>query len=67
MTPRCALVLLAAAVAVLTAVLTAAAAGYLARLDHATYPKALTRAATAFASTLTLAAALACALHTLAR
>ncbi|WP_053164746.1 hypothetical protein [Streptomyces noursei] len=55
---RLALVLLTIALVVVFALLAAAAAGTLARLDGATYPAALTRAATAFAAVLTLAAAL---------
>lgn len=43
-------VLLAAAVVLVLAVLVAAGAGKLARLDGATYPAALTRAAAAFAA-----------------
>lgn len=39
------------------ALLAAAAAGILARMDGATYPAAITRAATAFLAVLTLAAA----------
>ncbi|GAA2445212.1 hypothetical protein [Streptomyces macrosporus] len=51
------------AVVLLTAALLAAAgAGKLARLDGATYPAALARAAAAFAATLTLAAAATAAL-----
>ncbi len=52
-----AIVLLATALVVVLALLTAAAAGTLARLDGATYPTALMRAATTFAASLTLAAA----------
>ncbi|MFB6573002.1 hypothetical protein [Streptomyces noursei] len=59
---RLALVLLTIALVVVFALLAAAAAGTLARLDGATYPAALTQAATAFAAVLTLAAALAGAL-----
>ncbi|MEU4494221.1 hypothetical protein AB0F96_12420 [Streptomyces sp. NPDC023998] len=51
-------ILLACALTIVVAALVGAAAGYLARRDHATYPAALTRAAIAFAGTLTLAAAL---------
>ncbi|WP_427918703.1 hypothetical protein [Streptomyces sp. cg40] len=51
----------------LTAVLIAAAAGYLARRDHASYPTAITRAAVAFTATLTLAAGLVTALANLTR
>ncbi|WSJ64271.1 hypothetical protein OG756_30845 [Streptomyces sp. NBC_01310] len=51
-------VLLVAALVIIFALLAAAAAGKLARLDGATYPGALTRAAAAFAAVLTLAAAL---------
>ncbi|MFE4019275.1 hypothetical protein ACFXPZ_17960 [Streptomyces sp. NPDC059101] len=59
---RLALVLLTLALVVVFALLAAAAAGTLARLDGATYPAALMRAATAFAAVLTLAAAVAGAL-----
>ncbi|CAL9335127.1 hypothetical protein SUDANB176_00149 [Streptomyces sp. enrichment culture] len=55
---RIATVLLAAALVVVFALLAAAAAGTLARLDGATYPAALMRAATTFAAVLTLAAAI---------
>ncbi|WP_431676006.1 hypothetical protein [Kitasatospora sp. KL5] len=54
---RVAVVLLTAALIVVFAVLAAAAAGMLARLDGATYPAALGRAAVAFAAVLTFAAA----------
>ena len=57
-------VLLTAAVSVLFALLAAAGVGKLARLDGATYPTALARAATAFIAVLTLAATLANALTT---
>ncbi|MFD9522509.1 hypothetical protein [Streptomyces sp. NPDC059979] len=56
---RLALVLFAAALVVMFALLAAAAAGTLARLDGATYPTALMRAATTFAAVLTLAGAIA--------
>lgn len=49
---------------VVLAVLAAAGAGKLARLDGATYPAALARAAVAFAGILTLAAAVTAALTT---
>jgi hypothetical protein len=52
-----AVLLLTTALVLLIAVLAAAGAGKLARLDGATYPTALTRAATAFATVLTLATA----------
>jgi hypothetical protein len=64
-TDHTALVLLAAALATLTAALVAAIAGYLARRDHASYPQAIARGAATFAATLTLAAAAAVTLHTL--
>ncbi|MFH8382271.1 hypothetical protein ACH4E7_15165 [Kitasatospora sp. NPDC018058] len=54
-----ALLALAFVVAMLVAVLVGTAAAYLARLDGATYPAAVTRGAAAFAATLTLVAALA--------
>lgn len=60
-----AVILLACAQVILIALLAAAAAGYLARRDHASWPAALTRAAIAFAATLTLAAALATTLSDL--
>jgi len=55
--PGLAVVLLTAALVVVVTLLAAAGAGKLARLEGATYPAALARAATAFAATLTLAAA----------
>jgi hypothetical protein len=51
-------VLFAISLVVLVALLAAAGAGKLARLDGATYPTALLRAAATFAAVLTLAAAL---------
>lgn len=51
-----AIVLLTSALVVVFAFLAAAAAGVLARLDGATYPATLMRAATTFAAVLTLAA-----------
>ncbi|MFI1629060.1 hypothetical protein ACH4YO_33830 [Streptomyces noursei] len=60
--PRLAVVLLTFALVVVFALLVSVVAGALARLDGATYPAALMRAATAFAAVLTLAAALAGAL-----
>ncbi|MFJ3311057.1 hypothetical protein ACIPSA_50680 [Streptomyces sp. NPDC086549] len=59
---RFALVLLAAAVVVLAALIAAAGAGKLARLDGATYPAALMRAAAVFAAVLTLTASVTAAL-----
>ncbi|MFC3573098.1 hypothetical protein ACFOZ0_07355 [Streptomyces yaanensis] len=50
-------VLFAISLVVLVALLAAAGAGKLARLDGATYPTALLRAAATFAAVLTLAAA----------
>ncbi|MET8412921.1 hypothetical protein ABZV34_33435 [Streptomyces sp. NPDC005195] len=52
-----AIVLLAVAVVVIVALLSAIGAGALARLDGATWPTALTRAAGTFAAVLALAAA----------
>lgn len=52
----------AVALVLALALLAAAGAGKLARLDGASYPVALTRAAVAFAGTLTLAAAITAAL-----
>ncbi|WP_079072803.1 hypothetical protein [Streptomyces canus] len=60
-----AVVLLATALIVVVALLTGTAAGKLARMDGATYPTALTRAATAFAAVITLAAAVTVAIATL--
>ncbi|MFE3121899.1 hypothetical protein ACFXHD_00590 [Streptomyces hydrogenans] len=60
-----AVVLLATALVTLAALLTGAVAGKLARIDGATYSTALTRAATVFAATLTLATVLATTLKTL--
>ncbi|MGW5002506.1 hypothetical protein ACWEP8_33155 [Streptomyces hydrogenans] len=57
-----ALVLLTTAVVFVIALLAAAGAGKLARLDGATYPTALTRAAVAFTAVLSLAAAITAAL-----
>ncbi|WP_336116249.1 hypothetical protein [Streptomyces sp. PTD9-10] len=54
--------LLTIALVVIVALLAAAGAGKLARLDGATYPTAVMRAATTFATVLTLAATLAGAL-----
>ncbi|MFE3412403.1 hypothetical protein ACFXMT_30055 [Streptomyces mirabilis] len=51
-------VLLTGAVAVVLALLAAAGAGKLARLDGATYPAAISRAAAAFVAVLTLVAVL---------
>jgi hypothetical protein len=65
MSDRTALILLACALTLVVAALAGTGAGYLARRDHSTYPTALTRAAVAFAATLTLAAALTTALATL--
>jgi hypothetical protein len=62
-----ALILLATAFVLLAAALIAVGAGYLARRDHATWPHAITRAATAYGATLTLIAALATAVHVLLR
>jgi len=52
-----ALALLTTALVIVIALLAAAGTGKLARLDGASYPAALTRAATAFAAVITLAAA----------
>ncbi|MEU3606254.1 hypothetical protein AB0E83_12480 [Streptomyces sp. NPDC035033] len=62
-----AVVLLTLALVVVLALLVAAGAGKLARLDGATYGTALTRAAVAFAAVLTLAATTAGALADLLR
>ncbi|MFE1872985.1 hypothetical protein ACFW9N_19065 [Streptomyces sp. NPDC059496] len=53
-----AVVLLTTGLILVFALLAAAAAGVLARLDGATYPAALMRAATTFAAVLTLTAAI---------
>ncbi|MET9413038.1 hypothetical protein ABZY03_02390 [Streptomyces klenkii] len=58
MSVRTAVIFFGFALATLLAVLVSGAAGYLARRDQATYPQALTRAAVAFAATLTLIATL---------
>ncbi|MFI5530841.1 hypothetical protein ACIA8O_20110 [Kitasatospora sp. NPDC051853] len=55
---RTATVLLGAAVVVLAALMVAAGAGKLARLDGASWPAAVVRSGVAFAGTLTLAAVL---------
>jgi hypothetical protein len=60
-----AILLLTTALVLLIAVLAAAGAGKLAPLDGATYSAALTRAATAFATVLTLATAVTGALAAL--
>lgn len=65
MTDRTALILVATILATLTAAHVAAAAGDVARRDHATWPQAITRAAAAFAAALTLTAVLAETIHTL--
>ncbi|GFN09732.1 hypothetical protein ABZ329_16415 [Streptomyces rubiginosohelvolus] len=52
-----ALILLTTGFILVIALLTAAGAGKIARLDGATYPAALTRAAIAFTTVLTLAIA----------
>lgn len=60
-----AIIFLAAALVVLVAVLAAAGAGKLARMDGATYPVVLTRAAITFATVITLAATVTAALTAL--
>ncbi|MFG3266225.1 hypothetical protein [Streptomyces bobili] len=60
-----AVVLLTIALVLIVGLLVATGAGKLARLDGATYPAALTRAATAFATVITLAAAVTAALAAL--
>lgn len=52
-----AVTLLTTALVIVVALLAAAGAGKLARLDGATYPTALTRAATTFTAVITLATA----------
>ncbi|MFD5633670.1 hypothetical protein ACFWJM_05930 [Streptomyces sp. NPDC127077] len=51
-----AVVVLSTALVIVVALLAAACAAKLARLDGATYPTALTRAAVAFAAVITIAA-----------
>ncbi|MEV6404086.1 hypothetical protein AB0M58_14220 [Streptomyces bobili] len=60
-----AVVLLTLALVIVVGLLVAAGAGKLARMDGATYPAALTRAATAFAAVITLAAAVTAAIAAL--
>ncbi|MFE2528010.1 hypothetical protein ACFXEL_27655 [Streptomyces sp. NPDC059382] len=57
-----AVVLLTTALVTVVALLVGAGAGKLARMDGATYPTALTRAATTFAAVITLTLAVAGAL-----
>ncbi|MFC8247884.1 hypothetical protein [Streptomyces chartreusis] len=57
-----ALLLLTIALVIVVALLAAAGAAKLARLDGATWPTALTRAAVAFTAVITLAAAVTAAL-----
>ncbi|MFD0287694.1 hypothetical protein [Streptomyces lutosisoli] len=63
--PGLAVILITAALVVILALLVAAGAGKLARLDGATYPAALMRSAAAFAAVLTLAAAVTGALSSI--
>ncbi|WP_405919479.1 hypothetical protein [Streptomyces longwoodensis] len=56
--PALVIVLFTAALVIVLALLAAAGTGKLARLDGATYPAALMRAAAAFTAVLTLATAL---------
>ncbi|MET8955503.1 hypothetical protein [Streptomyces sp. NPDC004533] len=58
-------VLLTTALVIVVALQAAAGAGKLARMDGATYPTALTRAAVTFAAVITLAATVASAFATL--
>ncbi|MER5890802.1 hypothetical protein ABT160_43875 [Streptomyces sp. NPDC001941] len=60
-----ALVLQGTALVIVIALLAAAGAGKLARLDGATYPTALARAAVAFTTVITLAVAITTALASL--
>lgn len=60
-----AVVLLTITLVIVVALLAAAGTGKLARMDGATYPAALTRAATAFAAVITLAASVTAALAAL--
>jgi hypothetical protein len=60
-----AVVLLTTALVIVVALLAAVGAGKLARMEGATYPTALTRAAVAFTAVLTLAATVTAALASL--
>lgn len=60
-----AVILQTTAIVLVVALLAAADAGKLARMDGATYPAALTRAAAAFATVITLAAAVTAAIAAL--
>lgn len=60
-----AIVLLTTALVTVIALLAGAVAGKLARMDGATYPAALARAANAFATVITLAAIVAAAIAAL--
>ncbi|MFD9235694.1 hypothetical protein ACFWB3_10480 [[Kitasatospora] papulosa] len=60
-----AVILLSTALVIVVALLAAAGAGKLARMEGATYPTALTRAAVAFTAVLTLAATVTAALAAL--
>ncbi|WP_328843017.1 hypothetical protein [Streptomyces sp. NBC_00258] len=60
-----AIALLTTTLVIIIALLAAVGAGKLARMDGATYPAALTRAATAFATVITLATAVTGALAAL--
>ncbi|MHA4820003.1 hypothetical protein ACXZ65_37275 [Streptomyces aculeolatus] len=60
-----AVVLQSTALVLVVALLAGVGAGKLARMDDATYPAALTRAATAFAAVVTLAATITAALAAL--
>ncbi|MFB6809974.1 hypothetical protein [Streptomyces sp. NPDC056387] len=60
-----AVVLFTTALVFVVALLAGTAAGKLARLDGATYPTALTRAATTFATVITLATVITTTLETL--
>ncbi|MFG2586503.1 hypothetical protein [Streptomyces malaysiensis] len=60
--PELAVVAVTAVLVVIVALLIAAGAGKLARLDGATYPAAVMRAAASFAAVLTIAAAVTAAL-----
>ncbi|MER5403000.1 hypothetical protein [Streptomyces sp. NPDC002599] len=60
-----ALVLLSIGLVIVVALLAAAGAGVLARMDGATYPTTLTRAATVFGAVITLAATVTAAIAAL--
>ncbi|MFF4362831.1 hypothetical protein ACFY1U_34480 [Streptomyces sp. NPDC001351] len=66
MSNRFALALFTVLATIVLAITAAAGAGYLSRRDGASYPAAITRAAAAFAATVTVTAALVTAIVALA-